>query len=303
MIGSHLSIAGGLHKALLEARELEMPCVQVFTANPRAWSRSAGGEQPSRAGVTTLTDEVIKTWHDHQRETGIATAVSHDSYLINLGAPDPAARAKSAEMFRGELERCEALGIPFAVTHPGAALTATLDEGLTHVAQSLDDIHAMTPGFKVVTCLEIVAGQGTTLGRTFEELKTIIDRVKAPERVAVCLDTAHMLEGGYDLTSAKGAAAVLEECDAVLGLSRVAVMHINDSKTPRGSRVDRHEHIGQGHVALKAFEVVMNHPALANVPKILETPKEGECKGRPWDAVNRDCLMKMIKKSPKSRKS
>ncbi|MCX5661604.1 MAG: deoxyribonuclease IV [Planctomycetota bacterium] len=302
MIGSHLSIAGGLHKALLSARELEMPCVQVFTANPRSWSKSFAGDAPSKAGQSTLTDETVRLWRDHLRDTGLSSTVSHDSYLINLGAPDPASREKSAQMFRGELERCEALGIPLAVTHPGASLAGTVDEGLAHVAESLDAIHAMTPGFKVVTCLEIVAGQGTTLGRTFEELKAIIDRVKAPERVAVCLDTAHMLEGGYDLTSAKGAKAVFEECDAVLGISRVRVMHINDSKTPRGSRVDRHEHIGQGHVALAAFEVVMNHPALAEVPKILETPKEGEHEGRPWDAVNRDLLAGMVKKAPKNCK-
>jgi len=289
MYGSHLSVAGGLHLALLEAQRLEMDCVQIFTKNQRQWA------------AKPLTDEQITTWRDHQSSTGVKHVVSHDSYLINLASPDPTNLAKSMDLFRDELLRCEALGIPELVTHPGAHMGTGEEVGLRRVIESLDELHAQTPGLSVVTCVETTAGQGTSLGWRFEHIRTILEGVKAPERLAVCFDTAHLLESGYDLTSAQGAAGILEEADASFGLERVRVIHVNDSKTARGSRVDRHDHIGAGHVSLDAFATFLNHPALRDRPKVLETPKEASPDGRPWDTVNIERL-KSLRRPGQSRR-
>ena len=246
MFGSHLSIAGGLHNALIEARALDMQCVQVFTKNQRQWK------------VKPLTAEQVELWHHHWRQTKIRQVVSHDSYLINLASPDTGMRRRSISLFREELLRCEALSIPLLVTHPGAHMQAGEARGLARVARALDQLHRQLPGLTVVTCLEVTAGQGTCLGYRFEHLTQIIDSVREPERLGVCLDTAHLLAAGYDLTDAAGCRAVLAELGEVIGLDQVRAIHLNDSKVPRGKRVDRHEHIGRGHVALEAFRVMVN---------------------------------------------
>jgi deoxyribonuclease IV len=285
MFGSHLSIAGGLQNALLKARELDMDCVQVFTKNQRQWSSAP------------LTGEQVALWTEHRRSTRIDIVVSHDSYLINLASPEPTGRKRSIALFREELSRCAALDIPFLVTHPGAHLGAGDEAGLRMIAEALDEVHRSLPGIKTITCLEVTAGQGTSLGWRFEHLQRIIAQVRQPERLAVCLDTAHLLAAGYDLTSATGYRTVLDELDRCLGLKLVRVIHVNDSKTARGSRVDRHEHIGKGKVSLEALRLMVNHPAFARVPKILETPKEDAPDGRPWDAINLAALRAMLKKS------
>ncbi len=287
MFGSHLSIAGGLHNALIEARKLRMDCVQVFTKNQRQWK------------VKPLDDGQVRDWQDHRRQTGIDVVVSHDSYLINLASPQAEAREKSIALFREELLRCEALAIPWLVTHPGAHMGEGEDAGLARVARSLDRIHRDLTGLATVTCLEVTAGQGTALGWRFEHLRRVLDAVAEPERLAICLDTAHMLAAGYDLTSAAGCRDVLDELHALLGLTRVKVIHVNDSKAPRDKRVDRHAHIGHGHVAKAAFSELLREPAFAAVPKILETPKENAPDGRPWDAVNLAALKRLSRRSPK----
>ena len=161
------------------------------------------------------------------------------------------------------------------------------------MAEALNRLHRELPGLRVVTCLETTAGQGTGVGWRFEQLRRIIDEVNQPERLAVCIDTAHLLAAGYDLTSASRARAVLQEADDVLGPGRIRVVHCNDSKTPLASRVDRHEHIGHGCVSLEAFGVLVNHPPLRTVPKILETPKETAPDGREWDAINLAVLRRL----------
>ena len=287
MFGSHLSIAGGLHNALIEAEKLGVDCVQVFTANQRQWKPKAADAQ------------AISLWHEHRKAAGDMPVVSHNSYLINLASPDAANREKSIALFRSELERCEALGIPHAVTHPGSHVGAGEDEGLRRVARSLDRIHKDLPGCKTVTLLEVTAGQGTNLGASFEHLRRIIDRAADPERLDVCLDTAHLIAAGYDLTSAAGAKATLQQLDELLGLERVRCVHVNDSKHGVGSRKDRHEHIGHGYVSLNAFEIFCNEPAFRDVPKILETPKGEAPDGRPWDTVNLEKLRALLRKSPR----
>lgn len=282
MFGAHLSVAGGLHNALIEAKDLGMDCVQVFTKNQRQWR------------APPLTDQQVRDWFDHQRSTGVETVVSHDSYLINLASPSRETREKSITLFVEEVERCEALGIPWLVAHPGAPKDLGETKGIQRIAAALDRIHKRLAGFRTVTCLEITAGQGSTLGYRFEQLRAIVDRLAEPERVGYCLDTAHALAAGYDLTSARGAEAMIDEMDAVLGLDRVKVLHVNDSKVPRGSRVDRHAHIGQGHVAQTAIATVCQR--FADTPKILETPKATAPDGRPWDAVNLETVRTLTRR-------
>jgi deoxyribonuclease IV len=279
MFGSHLSISGGLYKAADEAKVLGFETVQIFTKNQQQWK------------APKLTEESIKQWKAAVKAAGLVFPVSHDSYLINLASPSPEGLEKSIAAFEDELERCEALDVPYLVTHPGAHMGTGVEAGVAQVAKSLDEVHSRLPGFKTLTLLEVTAGQGSTLGAKFEEIRAIIDLVKAPERVGVCLDTAHMIEAGYDLESGPGAKGVIQELDKVIGLKLVKAVHVNDSKTPRGSRVDRHAHIGQGHVSLEAFKVFMK--AFKKVPKILETPKEDGPDGRPMDAVNAEILRGM----------
>lgn len=283
MFGSHLSIAGGLENALIEAEQYGMDCVQLFTKNQRQWK------------APPLTGGQIERWMAYSESTGIRATVSHDSYLINLASPDRLIRTRSLRLFREEMLRCDALGIPNLVTHPGAHVGRGEEAGLKRVARALDRMHNELPDLRVVTCLEITAGQGTSLGYTFAHLAAIIDRVGAPGRLGICLDTAHMLAAGYDLTSARGARAVLTECDRTVGLDRVRVLHLNDSKIERGRRVDRHEHIGHGHVSLEAFSVLVNNRKFKRVPKILETPKARSPDGRPWDAVNLQLLRSLVR--------
>ncbi len=285
MLGSHLSISGGLHNALIEAQKLTMDCVQVFTKNQRQWK------------VPPLPEESVRQWREHRQSTGIASVVSHDSYLINLASNAADTREKSINLFREELARCEALDIPWLVTHPGAHLGQGEETGLLLVAQALNQLHRELPGNPTITCLEITAGQGTCLGAKMEHLRFIIDHVDEPQRLGVCLDTAHLLAAGYDLTSAQGAKAVLKEFDRVLG-SRdwLKAWHLNDSMVPLGSRKDRHEHIGKGHVSLDAFAVIVNDKAHRQLPMILETAKGPAPDGREWDAVNLKTLRSLMGK-------
>jgi deoxyribonuclease-4 len=278
MFGSHLSIAGGLENALLQAREYGMDCVQVFTKNQRQWR------------VPALTEDQIERWHHQRQQTGIKQVISHDSYLINLASPKADTRQKSIDLFREELSRCEKLAIPYLVTHPGSHMKEGEEPGLKRVAEALDQLHDEMPDLSVTTCLEVTAGQGTQLGYRFEHLARLIELVEQSDRLGVCLDTAHMLAAGYDLTSEKGTRQALRQLDRMIGLERVHCIHMNDSKVEYNRRVDRHAHIGHGYVSDDAFRVLINHTRLKKVPKILETAKGEAEDGRPWDVVNLEAL-------------
>jgi len=277
MFGSHLSISGGMHNALLDAERLGLGTVQVFTKNQQQWS------------AKPLADETVSTWHEHRRRLAFEHTVSHDSYLINLASPDDALRRKSIDLFVDELQRCGVLGIPYLVTHPGAHMGQGEEAGLARVAAAMDEVHAAVPQGAVVTCLEITAGQGTSLGYKLEHLAEIIGHVKSPERLGVCLDTAHLFAAGYDFRGRKYA-KFAKEVDATIGLSRVMVLHLNDSKKALGSRVDRHDHIGRGLIGLEGFKPFVREKAFKKIPKILETPKGKDDEGRDWDAVNLEAL-------------
>ena len=285
--------------ALETARSLKLDCVQVFTKNQRQWSVKPLKQEETAAWLEMLRE---MGWDTFDRPEDPVRVVSHNSYLINLASPDPAAWEKSVSLQRVELERCEALGIPLLVAHPGAHLgTArkpgepnqlrkqpSRDEaaGLKRIIKALDRLHRELKGFRVLTCLETTVGSGTNLGYDFGHLDRLREGVREPERIAFCFDTCHVTAAGYDMTSNARAEAVLEEFDSVCGHENLRVFHLNDSVGEVGSRKDRHAHIGEGTCGRSCFRAVVNHPTFTDVPKILETPKETDERGRPWDRVN-----------------
>jgi deoxyribonuclease-4 len=284
---------------------LRIDCVQVFTRNQRQWSARALGDDEQaawRAGLSQLG------WH---RRRGPCRTVSHNSYLINLASTDRAVRNRSLAAQRAELERCQALGIPLCVIHPGAhlgrpppaeppvtGLPPTRDEraGLMRVIKALDRIHRDLPGYGVITCLETTAGAGTTLGYRFEHLAFIREHVREPDRVGYCFDTCHVTAAGYDMTTDNGAAAVLRTFDEVCGRRHLRVFHLNDSVGAVGSRRDRHAHIGRGVCGFACFRAIVNSRAFARVPKIIETPKGTDEKGVPWDVANLRRLKRLVRR-------
>jgi len=277
MFGSHLSIAGGLHKALLEAERLGFSTTQVFTKNQQQWR------------CAPLDLGAVCEWKSHCARLKFGKTVSHDSYLINLASPADDLRRKSIDLFVEEVSRCDQLGIPFLVAHPGAHMGEGEEAGLRRVAASLDEVHAAVPKTTVITCLEITAGQGTALGYKLEHLAEIISLARHPERLGVCLDTAHLFAAGYDFRGRRYA-KFIKEVEATVGVSRVRVLHLNDSKKDLGSRVDRHEHIGRGTIGVEGFTPWVRDERFAGVPKILETEKGKADDGREWDAVNLEVL-------------
>jgi deoxyribonuclease IV len=281
LFGAHMSIAGGYYKALLIAREHRCDTVQLFTKNNNQWY------------ARDLTVEDISTFRQTLRQTRLRCPVAHDCYLINLASPDAALYRKSLEAFVVEVQRAEALGIHYLVTHPGSAVDGNEDAGLARVAGALDEVHARCPGFKVQVLLETTAGQGTSLGHRFEHLARILSLVKEPERLGVCLDTCHVFAAGYPLYPEKDYRATFREFDRHIGLKRLRVFHVNDSQKPQGSRVDRHAHIGKGCIGLGAFRLLVNDRRFRTRPMILETPKES-ADSDDMDAVNLRTLRKLV---------
>lgn len=281
MFGSHLSIAGGLHNALLEAESLGMDTVQVFTKNQQQWR------------VPPLSPQAVSQWSAHLKRLRFKCTVSHDSYLINLASPDAALWQKSVDLFVEEVRRCHLLGIRYLVAHPGAHMGSGEEVGLARVARALDAVHERISSPKVVTCLEITAGQGTSLGYRLEHIATIMDRVRNPDRLGVCLDTAHLFAAGYDFRGRRFA-TFRRNVSATVGIRTVKVLHLNDSKRELGSRVDRHEHIGRGMIGLDGFKPIVCDASLGRLPKILETAKGKAPDGRDWDAVNLATLRSLV---------
>lgn len=262
-IGAHVSAAGGVHQAPLNARQIGATAFALFTKNQRQWA------------AKPLTDEEIRLFKANCREAGYAPEqiLPHDSYLINLGHPDPDALNKSRAAFTDEMRRCEQLGLRYLNFHPGSHLDRISEEEcLARIAESINLALGETRG--VTAVIENTAGQGTNLGHRFEHLAAIIDGVRDQSRVGVCLDTCHGYSAGYDLATPAGYAATLERFDAVVGFPFLKGVHLNDGKKPMGSRVDRHERIGEGTLGLKAFRQIMQDPRFDGIPMILETPDE-----------------------------
>jgi deoxyribonuclease-4 len=300
LLGSHLSVAGGLANALDEAERLRLDALQIFTKNQRQWLVRPLKDVDRAEWLARLA---TVRWRTRVPDLPVGRRlVSHNSYLINLASPNSALWKRSVKVQRAEVERCEALGIQFLVSHPGAHLgvappTGTRldlqgepsrDElaGLRRIVKALDQIHAALPGYQTITCLETTTGSGSCLGYSFGQLRMIREAVREPERVGFCLDTCHVTAAGYDMSSDDAAAAVIEELDAVCGLEHLRTIHLNDSCGALGSRRDRHAHIGQGLCGRACFRALMNQPGLERVPMILETPKGTDDKGINWDSVN-----------------
>jgi deoxyribonuclease-4 len=264
ILGAHVSIAGGVQNAPLNGQRIGCQAIQMFAKNQTQWL------------AKPFTDENISGFKQNLAKTGIQSVVIHDSYLINLCATDPALLKKSIDAFVDELERAETIGVPYVVTHPGSHLGKGEDWGIARIAESLDEIHERTPKFKVMTLLETTAGQGTNLGYTFEQLASIRHQVKQKKRVGVCADSCHMYAAGYDLKTEEGYTDVWKRFADVIGFEYLRAFHLNDSKKPHGSRVDRHDHIGQGQLGLEPFRRLLQDPRFEQLPALLETPGEDQ---------------------------
>jgi len=280
LLGAHVSIAGGVHEAPARGRQIGCDCIQIFTKSSRQWAA-----KPYRG------DE-IEAFKRNQKEQAIQTVIAHDSYLLNLGAPDLKLRERSVKGLIDELERCEALGVPYLVAHPGAHVGAGEEAGIATIARSIDEVHKACAGFKVKLTLEITAGQGSVLGYSFEQMGRIFDAVKHNARLKLCFDTEHAFAAGYDLRDDAGYERAFAELDKFIGLERLAAFHLNDSLKPLHSRVDRHEHIGKGHLGVDAFRRLLNDPRFGGLPMCLETEPGPEMKDIAKDLATLRSLLK-----------
>ena len=288
LLGAHLSIAGGLPRAVDRAEASGCRALQIFTKSAGQWR------------ARELPPEEIALFRRRVRETKIRPVVAHNSYLINVAAADPALRRKSIAALRDELDRAESLGLDGLVMHPGSYTSGTEGGGLKLIGDALAAILASRPNGRTRILLEHTAGQGTNLGHRFEHLAEIIDRLGGSSRVGVCLDTCHLLAAGYDICSEEGYRETFRQFGRLVGFSRLKAFHLNDSKKPCGSRVDRHEHIGQGCIGVEPFRRLVNDPRFAKLPMLLETPKLDTPESRrlsdadPLDRMNLDLLESLI---------
>ena len=280
-LGAHMSIAGGVSNALDAAAQAQSNAVQVFMKSNRQWRGPA------------VKEADVSRWNTQMPASGVAYAVSHASYLINLASPKDPLWEKSVAAFADELQRAHAYGIRHVVLHPGAHTGSGEEAGLQRIADALNRIHAELPECAgVITLLELMAGQGTTLGYTFAQLEAIIALVEDKERVGVCLDTCHALAAGYDFRTEEGYAAMMAEIETTVGIASVGCWHFNDSANDHGSRKDRHEHIGEGFVGVDGFRHILNDLRWDGVPMLLETPKKEDGDGK--DAMNLRALAALV---------
>ncbi len=279
LVGAHQSIAGGVHTAFERAARAGCRTLQVFTKNASQWR------------ARPLAAEDIANYKTAASKSTIQPVIAHSSYLINLCARDPELLERSRIAFVDELERCEALGIPYLNFHPGAHTGAGESEGLKLIVESLDWAHDRTKGVRVLSVLETTAGQGTSIGHRFEQLRAIIDAVENRDRMAVCIDTCHIFAAGYDISSEEGYVRTMSDFGDVIGFDRLIAIHANDSKKGLGSHVDRHEHIGKGAIGRGGFRCLMRDERLRGIPKILETPKGEDLKE---DRMNLGVLRKLL---------
>ena len=233
-----------------------------------------------------LREDDVARWRELAATPGFGPTVAHASYLINLASENRELRTRSRDAFADELARCDILGIPYLVLHPGAAGTAPVNKATARVAKALDQIFKRRPRLRTMPLLETTAGQGTTLGRSFDELGAILDKLAHPERVGVCIDTCHVFAAGYDIRRPEAYAQMISEAERRVGLRRIRCWHLNDSLRELGSHRDRHAHIGRGHIGMAGFRNLLADPRFRDVPMILETPKGQDDRGRDWDKVN-----------------
>jgi len=256
-----MSIGGGVQMSIERARSIGCTAMQIFVKNNMQWF------------ARPLTLEEIRGFLKHSQRHELLSIFAHANYLINLAAINPQFYANSLRALSEELIRADQLKLPFLVLHPGAHLGAGEEAGLEKIIESIDSVLSGIPKMKTRIALETTAGQGSCLGSKFEQLAYIISRVREPERLCVCLDTAHIFAAGYNIGSESAVRKTFREFDRIIGRDRLVAIHVNDSKTVRGSGVDRHEHIGKGKIGLEAFSFIMRDQRFREIPKVLETPK------------------------------
>ena len=281
LLGAHMSIAGGVHTAIERGRSIKCTAIQIFVKNNMQWF------------ARPLAPEEIRAFLEHRQRRDLLSIFAHANYLINPAATNPQFLANSIRALSEELTRADQLELPFLVLHPGAHLGAGEEAGVEKVVTSIDRVFRKIPKVKTRIALETTAGQGSCLGHSFEQISYIIENVREPERLCVCLDTAHVFAAGYDIGSEAGARKTFREFDRAIGLDRLVAIHVNDSKTARGSRVDRHEHIGKGQIGLDAFRFIMRDRRFRKIPKVLETPKGKEMRE---DVINLRTLRALAQK-------
>lgn len=262
LLGSHMSTAGGMAKGLIRGESIGCTAIQIFVKGNTRWQ------------FPPLKDADIEAFRKGLETGNIRSVIAHAIYLVNLASDKPDLLRKSIDDMVDELTRCETLGVPGVVMHPGSHCGRGEEAGLDSIVKGLDEIFDATPDMKAQIYLETTAGQGSNLGYVFEHLAYIIERVKRPERLGVCLDTCHVFAAGFDIRTKEGYDAMWADFDKIIGMDRLKALHLNDSKQPMGSKKDRHEHIGKGEMGLEPFRFIMNDPRLALIPKVLETEKD-----------------------------
>ncbi len=285
LLGAHCSIAGGVASAVEVGSLIGCTAIQLFTSSNRQWKQSE------------LDPADIEKFRTNMETGSVRLAFAHAMYLINLAAPDSSIFRKSVDAMTGEVERADALGLPFVVVHPGSPKEKGRDWGIFKVVEAIGRVFDRTSDLKTGIALETTAGQGHQLGRSFEELAAIMDVVKAGNRLGICFDTCHAYAAGYDIRSKEGYKKTWREFGKIIGMKKLVAIHLNDSKGELGSRIDRHEHIGRGKIGLAGFRNIMNDDNLIKVPMVLETPKEDDTFKN--DSSNLKTLLKLIGKGGK----
>jgi deoxyribonuclease-4 len=277
LLGSHLSIAGGLHNALIKAHKYRFDTLGMFVRNQRQWR------------APPLSPLIVRRFRAVRRKLQLGPVVAHGSYLLNLAGRDDV-RERSIDALAEDLARCSRLGIEYLVIHPGSHVDPA--EGIALIADAIDHVLTRSPG-RCRILLETTSGAGNTICARFEQLAEILRRLRTPRRVGVCLDTCHVFAAGYDIRGPKAYADTMAEFDAAVGLRRLRAIHLNDSRGELGSRLDRHEHIGRGRIGRRGFASFVRDRRLAGIPMILETPKGKDPRGRDWDLLNARTLRRL----------
>ncbi len=283
ILGSHVSAAGGVYKAIQRAIDVGCDCLQIFTKNNNQWN------------AKPLSDQDVEKWNQAFSESNLSNPIAHASYLINLASPKDDLFRKSIAALVVEWERANLLGLEGLVVHPGAFTESCEQDGLDRVVAAVSEVLQQVQPGSCRLLLENTAGQGTCLGHTFAQLASMLDGIGDDQRVAVCLDTCHAFAAGYEINTAAGFAAMSKEIHDLLPPRAIRALHLNDSKKPLGSRVDRHEHIGRGEIGLDGFRLLFQDPTLAALPGYLETEKgTDEETGEDWDVINLRVLRELI---------
>jgi deoxyribonuclease-4 len=280
IFGAHQSIAGGVFNALERGKQATCDAIQIFNKSTNQWR------------AKELKSDEIDKYFAAIEETGIDVATSHTSYLINIASPDNELNKKSYDSLKVEMERCERLRIPNLVMHPGSHVGSGEETGMRAIAKNLNKLFGALKDNNVTLLLECTAGQGSNLGYSFEQIAFMIDLVEDKQHIGVCMDICHIFAAGYPLSDPADYKKTMKRFDDIIGLEQLRIIHMNDSKKEFGSKRDRHEHIGKGHIGIEAFRNIVNDKRLKNIPLILETPKEDDLKD---DIENLRILRSLVK--------